>query len=233
MAMPLMMLGPGGQYVSRYEPRGRKMFKTVAGTQGQPDSPDTESGSSYAGYARYPRGSAAGADVEEGATVQVAAPADTFEHGEAPMTDRRWVKAGSLAAAVQAIDAWLAQQRFALDLASDQLAGLRPPKLDPRRLLHIDEGHAMLRRLMGDYLAADLYLSTEHDHVSEADPEAEEDSFAYPRLATDPRLFPDLAGARRRVERQQGDDLRARGSARKERRPDPRSKQGSLFGAVG
>ena len=50
-----------------------------------------------------------------------------------------------------------------------------------------------------------------------------------PRLADRLRLFPDDAGARRRIRRKQSDYLRARGSAYSKGSIEARSQQGSLF----
>src|SRR5690606_13267371 len=52
MSIPLIMTGPGGDYTTQYNIRGRNLVRHVGQTLGQ--QPDTETGGSFAGYDRQP-----------------------------------------------------------------------------------------------------------------------------------------------------------------------------------
>jgi hypothetical protein len=138
MNTPLMMLGPGGDYVTRFDASGPQLLSRVAQTQGHPSDADSDSASSNAGYARYRRrkpAQAADALAAGDSPVTVEhfrdADGDRFEHSlpsPAPVYTapaKRWVKVGSLAAASAAIEAWLAQQTKALADAALILKTLR------------------------------------------------------------------------------------------------------------
>src|SRR5690606_11728807 len=53
MVIPLMMLGPGGDYTTRYDIKGRGLVRQAGATLGQ--QPDTDTAGSMASWGRMPR----------------------------------------------------------------------------------------------------------------------------------------------------------------------------------
>ena len=119
MTLPLMTLGPGGDYAVRYEPVGQKLSRKVGQPQGQSDNPDTDSGSSMAFYSRpNPQHDENAHQQSDDATDRSPLHREDRFEPTADASDslagddraRRWVKAGSLAAAASAVDAWIDRQ---------------------------------------------------------------------------------------------------------------------------
>jgi hypothetical protein len=84
MTMPLVMLGPGGDFVTRYETQGRDLYRIDSTMQQQPD---TETAGSFAGYSRMPKRQGKGTSGNPGAESVSVGPdgpihrgSDVFEH---------------------------------------------------------------------------------------------------------------------------------------------------------
>ena len=133
MAIPILMLGPGGNYTTRYEAASAGRMRQVRGAQGHPDHADTESNYSFAGYGGRRQRGREDQGGEPSADGKPDRRADRFEH--TPATDlpverrggRRWVKTGSLNAAAQAIAAWIEQQQSTLTQVKMTLMSFTPP----------------------------------------------------------------------------------------------------------
>ena len=138
MATPLVMLGSGGDYVTRWEPHGTSILKRVGQTEAQPDEPDTDSASSNAG------GGGGGRLRQRRGQVQVTRTSggrvDTWEPASGDEADRidtraqrQWVRAGTLSAAAGAISVWMTQQQRALAQATlNVLAFAQPDPVSER-----------------------------------------------------------------------------------------------------
>src|SRR5262245_37604773 len=85
MAIPLVMLGPGGDFVTRFDVKGHDLLRNVG--QSMEQQPDTETAGSFAGYSRMPKQgslrSRTGAVVQSvgpDGPVSIARGEDVFEH---------------------------------------------------------------------------------------------------------------------------------------------------------
>ena len=95
MAIPLVMLGPGGDFVTRVDIKGRNLVESQALGSTMQQQPDTETGGSFAGYGRMPRRRQGGATGAGGAGGPVGIPLsggttprgrDSFEHCDGRVT---------------------------------------------------------------------------------------------------------------------------------------------------
>ena len=155
MADPLVMLGPGGDFITRYDVKGHDLLRNVGQSLGQ--QPDTESNSSFAGYSRMPRRGSAGA-VASSRTLPagpISRGSDVFEHAAPRVTLRLYspqpintpghrasgvpgagVNSDSvLASIITSIESWLAAQHVLLlvvDVQNIQLPGVVGKVLFPR-----------------------------------------------------------------------------------------------------
>jgi len=87
MSMPLVMLGPGGDYTTRYHVQGQRLHKQAAAPERQ--HADTDSGGSLASWGRLPR-RGRGSDHDGGGgqpSGQAPRPADRFEVVEHGLLD--------------------------------------------------------------------------------------------------------------------------------------------------
>ncbi|MFW6033333.1 MAG: hypothetical protein ACOCTI_08165, partial [Phycisphaeraceae bacterium] len=77
MAIPLMMLGPGGSYTTSWAVRGREIRRqAAAGVLEQ--QPDTETAGSFAGWDRHPGGGRQGRQQSQS---QAGRDGDRYEPG--------------------------------------------------------------------------------------------------------------------------------------------------------
>ncbi len=213
MATPLVMLGSGGNYVTRWEPSGTSILRRVGRAEAQGDEPDMDSATSNAGGG----GSGQQGGRRRGQMVITHTSArpveDTWEPTSAQepepsrgLSHRQWVRAGTLNAAAGAISVWMTQQQRALAAATLDLRTFGKP---PDEAV-VEAGPAEIVIAASPGPAVSAATPSRSEIADEPDPQTTEDSDPYPRLAPDARLFPDDAGAGRRVERQQGHRVRAR-----------------------
>jgi hypothetical protein len=233
MAIPLVMTGPGGDYVNQYRPRGKRIVRTQ-GQQGE-----TESNGGHTAWSKLPKRKPSAREQPLSVGPATAQP-DRFEHTEPTPQPGLYrpnsadPKHGASAQSPQAsmavlsevIGAWLQAQRRSLVRMSEQTLTLKPISDDAHQ-----RAVAKVLRDLENVGALTAPLEKHHEldpHQSHA--QADEHPHPHPRPAAGTRLFPDDAGTRRRTGRQQGHHLRARRGADQKRRLAAAGQQGTLFG---
>ena len=256
MTAPLMMIGPGGDYVTRYDVKGEGLIKTRTQQTAGHDR-DAESSGNSAAWGWLP-----GRRNKQKQSKRTRAAADHYEHTEAPALPATYAKPGladlkQQLAMLQAIDHWLTGQQDELDrLAAIQTAteadlaqaetasavgSATPPA--PIRVIRWNGGTMDLPTPAPDHtfaspvgVMADEEQPNPERSVSDDQPQphpqADENFDADSRHPAIARLFADDARARRSLRRLKSHGLRARRSAHQKGLPDTRCEQGALFGAV-
>lgn len=234
MTMPVVMLGPGGDYVVRYMARDAKM--AAATSQANGHDPDNGSASTTGGYGGLARRSAKGKSRRSrppdgfgptGVTAAVGRGEDVFEHEtqtdgsgiyRAPValadnaTDRL-----ALSQLAESIDAWLAVQQRTLA----QVRAMMPTVSGAAMIgfgVALDVT-ARRRKVSGDI----------KKFVSESDAQKTSRAFVHPQSSTGTRLFADDLEIDRPTRRQQSCRLRARRNAYRKEGDLVTAQQGTLF----
>jgi len=255
MALPLVMTGPGGDYVTRYEVRGRALVRE-AGPAASHDDTTQQQGGGLSGWfsRRQRRGDQQQkpvSDDQAGALrrqmkdqVDIGGPA-------AKNTRNDRVDVQATQAVMSAAETWMMTQQQAMRILARLAEQMKAPvevlaasmgaEIEGRLSVSASDTRIAMRQ--GGAMTASAeddgsspaerqnheacVLVAEIDH--ESDTEAATHTYTHSRPARGTRLFADLAGVGGRIGQKQGDRLRARRGADQKGSFGSRPQQGTLF----
>lgn len=256
MTTPLMMIGPGGDYVTRFDVKGDGLIKTRARATAGHDR-DAESSGGSAAWGWLPRRGRKRAEAQTAPKAQ-----DQYQHTEPAALPATYAKPGladlhSQFAMLQVIEHWLTGQQDEIDrLAAIQtvteadLARTAQSQTDVR-VIRWNGGTMKLptpaRPSVPTPVPCHSFADDDSINLNNQQPnpersaedgqpqphaQADEDPYDDSRHPALQRLFADDARARRSFRSLKGHGLRARRGLDQKGLPDPRPEQGALFGAV-
>ena len=258
MTAPLLMTGPGGDYVNRYDVKGNSLIKTRTSQSAGHDSDAQSSGSGIAwGFL----GRRKNAKAEKQARQAASRADDRFEHAEQPAQPATYAKPATAdlrqqLAMIQAIENWLTGQQDEVDrLAAIQTAteaafakpvepaAVRVIRFNSKTMEMPTPAPSLVPEPCHAFATDEQMRNEQQDNptppersVSDDQPEPHpqaDDNFdinsRHPAIA---RLFADDERARRSARGLKGHHLRARRSAHQKGLPGQGCEQGALFGAV-
>lgn len=257
MAIPVLQLGPGGDYTTQYHAKDGNLIAVMQSSE--PVNEDRSNGHFARQQSQPRKHPPRTVSVHPEPVVRASdsyQPSQSFDTGTYTRPMTRSTGAPTPQAAVERLlNLAPEQQQQALDMlanaldqmSADTLAASQSPQSAPietiedterkRAIAHVLEDLRQLRRQPEFNLTTSPTPSSPTEVAYESSALTESDSQATGYRPTNSPvpagkgLFTDDAGTGRRPERQQGYRIRTRRSAHQKRRPYQGTQQGSLFGS--